>query len=669
MKKKILSTLTNLLFPLTLSATSLIPREDLFRQPSCLGIKVSPDASRLAYIGANREGTMNLFVASELSLDNAKQVTEFSDPQIGAFHWSADSKKILLTKDKDGTRQYQLYSYDLLSSELKHLTAAFQNINSKIFRVSATENKAIIGINHRNPRFHDLYLLDLNSNLLTLIYKNDSYINFLFDNDLQIVLKTQIHQDCSVSFVDKNDKILINASADEAFQTECLRYDETEQALYLIDNRGCNTNQLKKISLNGKTTEIVLGHDLRSDINDVLFENGEVVAYANYFTHKEWHTLNAKVKSDLDFISSKVSTNFEIMNQSQDNQVWIIKSSTPESGIAFWLYQRKQNLLSLLHSFPKINNLSKMYPQIIPSRDGLKLVSYLTLPKAMDRDGKTKKPLPLVVVPHGGPFRIRDSYQFSPIHQWLANRGYAVLSVNFRLSSGFGSNFVNAGNGQWGKKAHEDVLDAVKWCVDNRIADREKIAVLGRSYGGYEALASVTFSPDVFSCAVDICGPSNLKTVLDRVPFYWEFPASPLSDKSVFYTKNAFIKSCGGDPDTESGSAYLHSCSPLNYVDNIKKPLLLVHGANDPIVAGSESDQIFEKMKQKGLPVIYISFPDEGHSVEKFANSMCYLAYSEWLLSQYLGGEFEPLPLEQLQKSSAQIQSSGISHDAVSKKS
>lgn len=271
----------------------------------------------------------------------------------------------------------------------------------------------------------------------------------------------------------------------------------------------------------------------------------------------------------------------------------------------------------------------------------------------------------MVVIPHGGPFKARDLLSYSPFHQWLANRGYAVLSVNFRLSSGFGKDFVNAGNGEWGKKAHHDIVDAVNWCIDAKIADPEKIAVFGISYGGYEALASLTFTPDFFACAVAICGPSNLKTVLDHVPFYWELTASPLSDKILSFSKNAFITSMGGDPDKKSGAAYLQQCSPLNYVDRIKKPLLLVHGKNDPIVAASESDQIFEKMRSKKLPVLYLSFPDEGHAIAKVSNQMCYLAYSEWLLAQILGGDYEPISEKQLNASSAIIQSYGMRPEEV----
>ena len=608
---------------------------------------------------------MNLYITPGPSLEGAQQVTDFKEPGIKGFYWLPSGKNIILLKDVNGTGQFRLYSVDLDSRATRDLTAEYKEINAKVFRVSSVDDKAIIGINNRNPMFHDLYLLDLANGSLSPIYQNTQFINFVFDEALGLAVKVRMNPDGSLSLLDIKDSTIFNISAEDAFHTECLRFNDREKALYILDNRGCNTTQLKRISLSEIHKEVVLGQDQRSDIVDVCFEDNKPIAYSTYFTHREWHALNTAVKSDIDYLTTKVGLNFEILDQSSDGRSWILKNSVPDQGVAFWLYNRSGKLLSLLYSAQNMGNLAKMYPLVIRSSDGLDLVSYLTLPKEMDQGGRPKNPLPLIVVPHGGPFKDRDTYQYSPYHQWLANRGYAVLSVNFRLSSGFGKEFVNAGNGQWGKKAHQDVLDAIQWCIDANIADKDKIAVFGASYGGYEALASLTFSPDLFACVVSICGPSNLKTVLDGVPFYWEFPDSPLADKMKYFTKNAFIKSMGGNPDKEDEIPYLQDCSPLNYVDRIQKPLLLVHGANDPIVAGRESDQIFEKMKEKRLPVTYLSFPDEGHGITKFDNMMCYLAHTEWLLATFLGGSYEPISREKIESSSAIIRSHNMSLESL----
>lgn len=660
MKNKILISLANIIFSHSTPSAQLIPREHLFQRPSCMGIKISPDAEQLAYVGADKDGSTNLYISSSLSLKGAKKVTQFKEPDIKNFYWLPDNKTLLFLKDTDGMALFRLYSIDTESLKMEDLVTDYKNVNCKVFYVSTTECKAIIGINNRNPSFHDLYLLDLTSHSLTHLYENDQFINFLFDEELNLIIKIKMNPDSSITLFDKNDQVIIYRCAEDAFHIDCLQFNKRDSSLYIIDNVNTNTTQLKKIYLDGSQKEVVLGHDIRSDIKSVYFENNEPMAYSTYFTQQEWHPLNKKLKSDINYLISKLDSNFDIVDQSYNNECWILRNSIPHIGVEFWLYDRLSKQLSRLYSFPKTEPLAKMYPVVISSRDCFPLVSYLTLPKEMDIEGVPKKPLPLVVIPHGGPFLARDYYEYTPSHQWLANRGYAVLSVNFRLSSGFGKDFVNAGNGQWGKSAHQDILDAIKWCVDAHIADSEKVAVFGASYGGYEALASLTFSPNVFAGAIAMCAPSNLKTVLDGVRFYWELPYAPLSDKMRRYTKNAFIKSMGGNPDKENEIPYLLSSSPLNYVDNIEKPLLLVHGMNDPIVMSSESDQIFQKMEQKNLPALYLSFADEGHGIIKFNNSMCYLGYSEWFLSQILGGIYEPLKEKELELSKVTIKSHNI---------
>ncbi len=633
----------------------LIPREVLFAPSSCLAIRLSPDGEQLAYVGQNPDGAMNLYLSSNLSLDGAQNCTYFTEPEIRGFYWSPDSQKILFLKDKDGTRQHHLFCLDSQTLEFQNLTAGYSQISCKIFKMGINENKAIIGINDRNPRFHDLYSLDIDSGTLTLLYQNDNYINFVFDENLNLILKLRMNDDCSMTLLDQHDLDVLTWSAEDAFHSECLRYSSLDNSLYLLDNRGKDTTQLKKVFLDGKTPEIVLGHDLKSDIHEVFFEGDQVSAYSTYFLCKGWHFLNEQMKRSITFLISKLGSNFTITDRTSEQ--WIVQNNIPDQGGEFWLYHLSTQKLSLLVSSEKRESSAKMYPLLISASDGLSLVSYLTLPPKVDLGGRASSPVPLVIIPHGGPFKVRDLHQYCPYHQWLANRGYAVLSVNFRLSSGFGKNFVNAGNREWGGKAHQDILDAAQWCIDQGIAAKDKIAIFGASYGGYEALTSLVFSPEFLACAISLCGPSHLKTVLDNVPFYWEIPDGPLADKMRFFTKNAFIKSMGGDPDKEADIPFLESCSPLNYVDNIQKPLLLIHGANDPIVAVAESDQIFEKMKQKGLPVTYLSFPDEGHGIAKFNNLMCSLAQSEKFLAQFLGGEYEILDPHQLSQSSGSLQS------------
>jgi dipeptidyl aminopeptidase/acylaminoacyl peptidase len=272
-----------------------------------------------------------------------------------------------------------------------------------------------------------------------------------------------------------------------------------------------------------------------------------------------------------------------------------------------------------------------MHPRVIKSRDGLDLVSYLSLPKASDpdADGKPDKPLAMVLLVHGGPWG-RDTWGYNSMHQWLANRGYAVLSVNFRSSTGFGKRFTNAGDKQWGAKMHDDLLDAVEWATAQGITDKSKVAIMGGSYGGYATLAGLTFTPETFACGVDIVGPSNLITLLQTIPPYW----APILE--MFTTRV-------GDHRTEEGKKFLLSRSPLSFVDRIKRPLLIGQGANDPRVKQSEADQIVKAMQEKKIPVTYVLYPDEGHGFARPENRMSFNAVAEVFFAQCLGGPYEPI--------------------------
>jgi dipeptidyl aminopeptidase/acylaminoacyl peptidase len=272
-----------------------------------------------------------------------------------------------------------------------------------------------------------------------------------------------------------------------------------------------------------------------------------------------------------------------------------------------------------------------MHPFVIPSRDGLNLVSYYTLPLGSDSDddGIPDAPLPAVLAVHGGPWG-RDVWGYNAQHQWLANRGYAVLSVNFRASTGFGKAFVNAGNREWGHKMHDDLIDAVEWAVEAGIADRDKIAIMGGSYGGYATLAGLTFTPETFACGVDIVGPSNLVTLLETTPPYWKPQIEMLTSRV-------------GDHRTKEGRAFLKKCSPLTYADKICRPLLIGQGANDPRVKQAEADQIVGAMQEKDIPVTYVLYSDEGHGFARPENRMSFNAVAEAFLAECLGGRFEPV--------------------------
>ncbi|MFN0134588.1 MAG: alpha/beta hydrolase family protein, partial [Phycisphaerae bacterium] len=336
---------------------------------------------------------------------------------------------------------------------------------------------------------------------------------------------------------------------------------------------------------------------------------------------------------------------FAVISRTLDDGQWIVAFEMDNGPARFYRFIRASGEAKFLFSNrSKLEGLplARMQTPTIKSRDGMNLVSYLTLPTNVDVDaaGKPKQAPPMVLLVHGGPWA-RDAWGFNASHQWLANRGYSVLSVNFRGSTGFGKAFINAANREWAGKMHDDLLDAVAWAVKQGYADSQRVAIMGGSYGGYSTLVGLTFTPTVFACGVDIVGPSNLVTLLQSIPPYW----APMIE-----TFSARV----GDVRTEEGRKFLTERSPLTQVAKIQRPLLIGQGANDPRVKQAEADQIVTAMRDKNIPVTYVLYPDEGHGFQRPENRMSFNAVTEAFLARHLGGRAEPIG-EDFQNSSISV--------------
>jgi dipeptidyl aminopeptidase/acylaminoacyl peptidase len=628
-----------------------IPRSMLFTPPNIMAIKISPDSRYLAYVKAQPSGVMNLYLSltnKYQQADSLRQLTYFTTPEIYRFFWTDDSKHIVFLQDTNGSKSYQLYAINIESGELKNYTKNFKGITAKIFKVRG--HQVALGINDRNPRYHDIFILDINKDSLTKIFENDFFSRFTFDDDLKIAFKEKVYDDGSIDIY-KDETVYMHFSPEDAFHSRLVKMQGS--VLYYVDSRNSDTTWLKSINLiTGKET--TWAHDTRSDINDIVFVDGLPFMYSTTWLKKEWHSLGS---GNFDFLQDTLGTTFEVTSQSQT--FWIIRSYHPQRlGASFYLYHHQNKQLSPLFIAKTHSQLREMMPFEFETRDKCKLTAYLTLPHPLKSLDDIQKPVPLIVFPHGGPFQIRDSLIYHPYAQWLASRGYAVLNVNFRLSSGLGKNLVNAGNGEWGRKALFDLIDGVKWCIAKGITTQSQIGIMGGSYGGYSTLAALTFAPKEFAVGISIVGPSSLITVMQKIPTYWDFPSYPLSDSELFFTKGAFIKSMGGHPDTPEGQKFLASRSPLNFANQIESPLLLIQGDNDPIVTKEESQQIFDELKSLKKKARLLSFSDEGHQFKLYANIDVYLAYAEKWLHDVLGGNFEPLCQALLKKSSVKIQDS-----------
>ncbi|KAF8980538.1 hypothetical protein BGZ52_003833 [Haplosporangium bisporale] len=505
-------------------------------------------------------------------------------------------------------------------------------------------NKMVIMMNKRDPTVFDLYHVDLTTAELELIETNTgNFSGWHCADDLKAHFAVQEQPDGGKILFRKNkntgkwDPCVTWDFSDAVSEFHSLNSDGTKA--YILDCRGRDNKALVEIDLMSEDKDafrLLAESPNTADIKGLVKDprTGSPIAFSAEYTTTKWYVLDAAYKKDFEYLEEKFVGEISVGSQSLDNTKWIITQSTA-SGIQYHIYDRGTTSTTFLfHSHDELlqYTLNNMHPVVIKSRDGQDLISYLTIPDHLEdteRSGRPIQPIPLILCVHGGPWD-RDSFGFRPAHQWLSNRGFAVLSVNYRSSIGFGKTFVELGNRQWSKNMHTDLIDAVEWAITEGIAIREKVAIYGGSYGGYAVLAGLTFTPDVFCCGVDLVGPSNLASFVENIPPYWSSMSQTL------------ILRLGGDPKTEEGRKFLLECSPLTHVDKIKKPLLIGQGANDPRVKKAESDQIVEAMVARNIPVGYVLYPDEGHGFARPPNRISFNAIIEKFLANHLGGRREP---------------------------
>lgn len=618
--------------------TTMIPRDLLFGNPDKVSTQISPDGSKLGYL-APRDGVLNVWVGPANSPEVALPVTNDTHRGIRSYGWAYTNQHILYLQDQNGDENWRIYSVNLSSGETLDLTP-FEGVRAEIRALSPKHPyEAIIGLNKRDPEYHDLYRLNIETGNLTLILVNRNFSGFQIDDDYKVRLATNMTEDGESEIfmptLEGGWETFMKIDMEDTLTTGFAGFNKSNDLIYLIDSRGRNTAALYALDLNTKESTF-LAEDPKSDLTGMMVHPTEknVQAVAFYYERINWTIMDPAIEPDMERLNKVDDGDMTVISRSLDDNVWIVVYTKDNGPARYYYYDRVAKEASFLFTDRELLEdlpLAEMTPAIIRTRDGLDMVCYYTLPPGSDGngDGMPDEPLPMVLYVHGGPWG-RDYWGFDPTHQWLANRGYAILSVNFRGSTGLGKDFINAGNMEWGRKMHDDLIDAVNWSIEKKIANPEKIAIMGGSYGGYAALAGVTLTPTTFACAVDIVGPSNLITLLETIPPYWK----PEIEQ---FTKRV------GDFRTEEGRKLLEERSPLTYADRILRPLLIGQGANDPRVKQNESDQIVKAMQAKGLPVTYVLYRDEGHGFARPENRLSFYAIAEAFLAEHLGGSYQPI--------------------------
>lgn len=657
----------------------LIPREVLFGNPDKAAPQISPGGTYISWL-ADVNGVMNVFVAPANDLSKAKAVTSDTRRNIRQYFWGYNDTHVLYVQDVGGDENWKLFAVEVKTGSVRDLTPyetiagpdgkpimlpSGQPMRPTARVVGMSErfpSEVLVGLNNRNPQFHDVHRINIETGESKLIAENNEWTGYVADDDYTLRFAQKMTMDGGTEIY-----TLLPDGASELFQTIGQKdslttgiggFDKTGKSVYMQDSRDRNTGALFMVNTENGERKL-LAEDSRADAGGVIAHPTEKTVQAVAFTYgrTEWKVLDNSIKPDLEFLAGVAPGELSINDRTLDDSKWIVSYLQDTGPVRCYLYERakpgtnggkpgKATFLFTNRSKLEGLPLAPMQDVVIKSRDGLNLVSYLTIPLASDanRDGRPDKAVPMVLFVHGGPWA-RDNWGMNPYHQWLSNRGYAVLSVNFRGSTGFGKDFINAGNFEWAGKMQDDLIDAVNWAVNEKIADKDKVAIMGGSYGGYATLVGLTFTPDVFACGVDIVGPSNIVTLLNTIPPYW----APIV---TMFTERV------GDHRTEEGRQLLESRSPINFVDRIKKPLLIGQGANDPRVKQSESDQIVEVMQKKSIPVTYVLFPDEGHGFARPENNMAFNAVTESFLAKNLGGRAQPVG-DDLSKSTAQIKAGG----------
>jgi dipeptidyl aminopeptidase/acylaminoacyl peptidase len=613
----------------TYDAVPLIPRDVLFGNPERVSPALSPDGTRLGFI-APEEGVLNVWVGPADDPSAAEPVTHDRGRGVRTFAFCQDDKTLVYVQDTDGDEDWRLYALDLGTGETRLVTPG-EGVHAMVLAHNRWHpTTMLVGLNADNPALHDIYRFDLATGAFDKVETNPGYAGWLIDSELRVRGGVTMTEDGGAVVALRNadtgqDEPWLEITPEDIATTGLSGFSRDGAAAYLLSSIGVNASRLVRVDL-ATGAETVLAEDPHYDVGNVLKDPETLEPRSVVFAkdRDEWVHLDPELGAEIDRLRDRLRGEIDISRPVRNDRRWLLSDMPADGPVHYYVYDRDSRELAFLFAHkPALDQyeLAPMEPFVFTARDGLTIHGYVTFPPRVDRAG-----LPAVLNVHGGPW-VRDTWAYDPEAQWLANRGYVCIQVNYRGSTGYGKAFGNAGDKQWARAMHTDLIDAVEFCADQGWIDRDRVGIYGGSYGGYAALVGAAFTPDVFRCAVDMVGPSNLLTLLASVPEYWK-------------PQIAFMHAKVGNPETERDM--LWERSPLSRVDDIRIPVLVAQGRNDPRVKVAEAEQIVGALKEKGIDHEYLLFEDEGHGLAKPENRERFYAAAESFLATHLGGRQQP---------------------------
>lgn len=611
------------------SAVPLITREVLFGNPEKLSPSLSPDGRYLAYLAPDQRNVLQVWLRDLAGGSPDRIMTSDQKRGIRSFFWSYLPGLLVYLQDLAGDENFHFYAVQVQTGAVKDLTP-YPGARAQMVALEAKNPREIlVALNLKDSRKHDVYRVTLAGGEAQLDTENPGHvISWCADAQLQV-------RAALAATPDGGHELWVRETVSKPWETVIvwgpddqggpIEFSEDGQTLYIAGSHDANAQRLLAFDLKTKTQKVI-AEDSAFDLGGVLVHpvRREIQAVSFYKEKLVWAVLEADLKDDFAVLEKTHKGEIHIERSDLSDRKWIVSYVTDDGPVYYYLYERATKRATFLFTQrPALEKLplAPIEPVTYKARDGLELHAYLTLPLKVPA-----KNLPAVLLVHGGPWA-RDKWGFNPMVQWLVNRGYAVLQVNYRGSTGYGKAFLNAGNREWAGKMHDDLIDGVRWLIDRGVADPARVAIMGGSYGGYATLVGLTFTPDVFAAGVDIVGPSNIITLIQTIPPYWE----PM--KATFARRLGVV---------DRDEAFMKSRSPVNFVDRIRVPLLIGQGANDPRVKQAESDQMVAAMRKLGKSVDYVVYTDEGHGFARPENRLHFYGKVESFLAKHIGGRVQP---------------------------